>query len=135
MRIPPAPRARRDRANAEHWTRCTTPRRFGSVRRLTVPYACDDEEALARLRALGDYWLAKHGVKVTWDGPRGRLVGKKMGVRYDGTVTVADRRAVCEVDAGWLADKLGAPAYVERKLRDYLDPSHSLESLLARVPR
>ena len=104
------------------------------MRRLSVPFSMDDAEALDRLRALGAYWEAKHGVRTEWTGATGRLVGRKMGVKYDGTVRIADGVVQIEVDAGWLADKLGAPAYVERKVRDYLDPDHSLEALRARVP-
>lgn len=104
------------------------------MRRLSKAYAFDDEEALARLRALSDYWSAKHGVSTSWDGAVGRLAGKKMGVKYDATVKVGGGRVEIEVDAGWLADKLGAPAYVERKVDDYLDPANSLESLRARIP-
>ncbi len=104
------------------------------MRRLTIPYACGDDDALARLQALSDYWSAKHGVETRWEGPRGRLAGKKMGVSYDARVVVADGEVSIEVEAGWLADKLGAPAYVERKVRDYLDPQHSLAALRARVP-
>lgn len=104
------------------------------TRRLSIPYTQDDDDALARLRALSDYWSAKHGVSTTWDGASGRLTGKKMGVKYDAKVRVADGAVAIEVEAGWLADKLGAPAYVERKVKDYLDPAHSLESLRARIP-
>lgn len=102
---------------------------------MSIPYTVDDEEAVARLRALSDYWSAKHGVNSTWDGAVGRLAGKKMGVKYDGTVRIGDGSVAIEVEAGWLADKLGAPAYVERKVKDYLDPANTLESLRARIPK
>lgn len=97
-------------------------------------YGFDDEEALERLRALSDYWAAKHSVRTVWDGGTGRLVGRKMGVKYDATVRVGGGKVVAEVEAGFLAEKLGAPRYVERKVGDYLDPAHTVESLRARVP-
>ncbi|MGE0792376.1 MAG: polyhydroxyalkanoic acid system family protein [Sandaracinaceae bacterium] len=105
------------------------------MRRLTRTYAFSDDEALDRIRALSDYWHTKHSVDTAWVGSVGRLRGKKMGVSYDATVRVGDGRVDIEVDAGWLADKLGAPAYVERKLDTYLDPAESVASLRARIPR
>ena len=60
---------------------------------------------------------AEHGVEVTFDA---------------GSDEAGEVRA--EVQVGWLADKLGGPAYVERKVDEYLDPATSLASLQARVP-
>jgi hypothetical protein len=102
--------------------------------RLDKSYDFDDAEALDRMRALTDYWWAKHGVKSEWDGPNVRLKGRKMGVKYDARVTVGDGKVVAEVEAGFLAEKLGAPRYVEGKVDDYLDPANTVESLRARIP-
>ena len=101
--------------------------------RMEKPYACDEDEALSRMRALADYWWAKYQVKSEWDGGKVRLVGKKLGVKYDATVTIGDGKVVAEVDAGFLAEKLGARRYVEGKVGDYLDPAHTLAQLRARI--
>ena len=108
---------------------------IGAMMRYERSYSCDDEEARARLKALTDYWDVKHGVPCDWDGGRARLAGKKLGVKYDATVTVRDGTIVAEVKAGFLAEKLGARSYVERKVDDYLDPANDLETLRARIPK
>jgi len=98
-------------------------------------YSFPEEEAIARLTALTDYWHAKHGLEVRWQGDRVTLRGKVMGVKFDGDVRVGGGAVRAEVEAGFLAEKLGGRKYVEGKLDDYLDPATSLESLRARVPR
>lgn len=100
-------------------------------RRYTLP----EDEALARAHALTDYWAKKHGVKVEWRERAVRLYGRVLGVKFDGTVTIENGRIHAAFDAGFLAQKLGARAYVERKLDDYLDPAKTVESLRARIPR
>ena len=92
-------------------------------------YDCDDAEALARMRALADYWARKYGVKMQWDGNRASLDGRTKGVKYKGTVVVGDGRVHADIEAGLLAEKLGGRRYVERKVREYLDPSTTLEQL------
>ena len=98
-------------------------------------YRLPDDEALARLRALTDYWSAKYRVRAEWDGATARISGKVRGVGFDGTVTVRDGRLSADIKAGFLAEKLGGKLYVERKLDDYLDPSRTIAELAARVPR
>ena len=64
---------------------------------LTRTYAFDDEQARARLKALGDYWWKKHGIACEWRGHTVRLVGKKLGVKYDATVTIDEGEVRAEV--------------------------------------
>ncbi len=94
-------------------------------------YDCDDAEALARMHALSDYWARKYSVQMQWDGNRAILDGKTKGVKYKGTVTIGNGRVHAEIEAGFLAEKLGGRAYVERKVREYLDPTKTLEQLRA----
>lgn len=103
--------------------------------RLERTYALDDAEALERAHALTDYWSKKHGVNAEWRGGEVRLWGRVLGVKFDGTVTVGGGTIRAAFEAGFIAEKLGARAYVERKLDDYLDTKNSIESLRARVPR
>ncbi|MEM1417751.1 MAG: polyhydroxyalkanoic acid system family protein [Myxococcota bacterium] len=99
-------------------------------------YAQPDGEARERLKALGDYWVAKHGIDLRWPAEdRVRLEGSKLGVTFKGEVQVADGVIRADMEANWMAKKLGAQAYVEKKLDDYLDPAKSLEALRARIPR
>ena len=98
-------------------------------------YELAEEDALARLHALTDYWSAKHGLDIRWNGGDVALNGKVKGVRFDGTVRVGEGVIRARVKANFLAEKLGGRAYVSRKLDEYLDPSQSLEELRARVPQ
>ena len=104
------------------------------MRRVERTYTLGDDDAIARLKALADYWRTKHGVNCEWSDSTARLVGRKLGVKYDATVVVGAGVVVVEVEVGLLAEKLGGPRYVERKVDEYLDPSHSIESLRARIP-
>lgn len=103
--------------------------------KLERPYALADDEALERAHALTDYWSKKHGVKVEWRDREVRLYGRVLGVKFDGTVQVGGGVIRAAMDAGFLAEKLGARQYVERKLDDYLDPNNSVQALRARIPR
>lgn len=96
-------------------------------------YSFQDDEAVARLTALTDYWHRKHGLTCTWTGSACRVQGKVMGVKFDARVTVSGGLVHADVDAGFLAEKLGGRKYVEGKLDDYLDPARSLEELRARA--
>ena len=75
---------------------------------LDHPYDCSDEEAEARVRELGAYWHERHGLDVSWDGPRAHLKGRVKGVSFDARVTVGGGRVLADVKAGFLAEKLGS---------------------------
>lgn len=97
-------------------------------------YDLSDEDTLERMRALTDYWARKHGVRVEWRGSTVTIAGKVTGVKFEGTVRIGGGAIHAEMNAGFLAEKLGARRYVERKLDDYLDPGKSLAELRARIP-
>ena len=44
------------------------------------------------------------------------------------------QRLTADIDAGFLAERLGGKAYVEGKVNEYLDPKQTLEQLKARIP-
>lgn len=98
-------------------------------------YDMPEAEAIERLRALADYWIAKHGVNITWEGPVAHLDGKVKGVKFKGHVDCAGGTIDAEMKANFLAEKLGGKLYVGRKLDDYLDPKNSVDALRARIPR
>ncbi len=100
-------------------------------RHCTLP----DEDVLARAHALTEYWAKKHNVTVSWKNDREvHLSGRVMGVKFDGRVQIGEGKIHAEMNAGFLAEKLGGRAYVQRKLDDYLDPARSLAELRARIP-
>lgn len=92
------------------------------------------DEAMERLQALSDYWSAKYGVSVTWEGHTGRVLGKVRGVKFDGHLRLEPGRLAADIKAGFLAERLGGKKYVEGKLDDYLNPTRTLEELRARIP-
>ncbi|MCA9535969.1 MAG: polyhydroxyalkanoic acid system family protein [Myxococcales bacterium] len=96
-------------------------------------YTCPDDEALTRLHALTDYWHRKHGLTATWTGSACHVHGKVKGVKFDARVNVSNSLVRADVDAGFLAEKLGGRKYVEGKLDDYLDPARSVDELRARA--
>jgi hypothetical protein len=106
-----------------------------AMMQLDRAYQLDEEDALARLRALSDYWTKRHGIVARWSGNEVALSGKVKGVKFEGQVRIGGGRLVGEMDAGFLAEKLGARKYVEGKLDDYLDPKTTLDELRARIPK
>lgn len=95
------------------------------------PHAFSKDEALARMRALTDYWQ-KHGVASSWNGDRGSISGKFKGFSFSGEIVVEERRICAKVEANLIARKVGG-AYVQGKISDYLDPKTPLEALQARA--
>jgi hypothetical protein len=101
--------------------------------KLDQPHSFSLEEAVARLRALTDYWEKKYGVRTEWQGDTAHIKGKVKGVSFDGTFGVKPTLLAAEVKVGFLAEKLGGKDYVQRKLTEYLDPKNSLEALQSRI--
>ena len=97
-------------------------------------YTLAEDDARARLRALSDYWTKKHGIEIRWEGDTVHLAGNKLGVKFSGSVRLGGGRLVADVETNWMAKKLGALDYVERKLDHYLDPAVALAELQAKVP-
>jgi hypothetical protein len=86
-------------------------------------------DARARLEVLGEYLHNRHGIKVTWDGDRARFAGKYLVVKIDGEMRVdGDKVLFRGEDPGFLWRKR-ATAYIEEKLRKYLDPRMTLSEL------
>ena len=87
------------------------------------------EDAKARLVALGDYFKNKHGIDVAWSGDRASIKGKYMVVAIDGTLSFEGQKAVFEgKDPGFLW-RNKAKDYLQNKLSTYLDPRTPLEDL------
>jgi hypothetical protein len=99
--------------------------------KLEYPHSFTQEEVQARIRALTDYWT-KYGIQSTWQGESAQISGKVKGVSFSGTLWLKPGALTGEVKVGFLAEKLGGRAYVERKLTEYLDPKVPLAELQAR---
>jgi hypothetical protein len=91
------------------------------------------EEAQARVQALTDYWDTRYNTQTIWTGNRATINGKVKGISFEGSFSIESDRLVADVKVGWLAEKIGGKAYVERKLMDYLSPGVTLEELQAKV--
>jgi len=89
-----------------------------------------DDDARARLTALGEYLGNRHGIKVSWIDPnRARFSGKYLVVKIDGEISMS--KGVVRFrgeDPGFLWRKK-AVDYIEGKLMKYLDPKVSLADL------
>ena len=87
------------------------------------------EEARSRLEALTTYWRTKYGITPQWSGNTLRCKGSVKGIDFDATMDVAEKAIKCEAEVGWLAERLGARAYIEKKLGEYLDPQRAVTAL------
>jgi putative polyhydroxyalkanoic acid system protein len=87
------------------------------------------DEAKARLQALGEYLTKKHGINVIWSGDQASVRGKYMVVHIEGSLLFRGQNAVFEgKDPGFLW-RGKAKDYLHRKLGQYLDPTITLEDL------
>jgi hypothetical protein len=98
--------------------------------RIEYPHKLADDDARARVKALGEYLQNKHGLGVSWsDGDHARITGRYMVVTIEGTVTVLPGMVIFEgKDPGFLW-RGKAKEYLQAKLRKYLDPSVAVDSL------
>ena len=101
--------------------------------KLDYPFSFDHAEAIARMQALTSYWHKRYGIQVNWDGDGAKVEGNVKGIKFKARFLVETNRISGEADVGFLAEKLGAKTYLEKKMADYFSPSNSLESLQARI--
>jgi len=88
------------------------------------------EEALERLRALGDYLTNRHGIAINWrDDSNATFKGKYLVVKIEGDFKLEDDMIrVRGKDPGMLWRKK-ATKYLKEKLEKYLDPSTPVDAL------
>lgn len=88
------------------------------------------DDARARMEALSQYFSTKHGLKVSWSGDRGRVLGKVLGmVSIDGEFVLGEGKVHVQAkDPGMLWRKKAAE-YLQRKFGEYLDPKRRVEDL------
>jgi putative polyhydroxyalkanoate system protein len=97
--------------------------------RIDRNHAFSVEEARSRLEALTTYWQTKYGIKPEWSGNTLRCKGSVKGIDFDAKMDIAEKLVKCEAEVGWLAERLGARAYIEKKLAEYLDASKPVATL------
>ncbi len=96
-----------------------------------VPNTLSLDEAKARVTALLDYWNSRYGVERAWEGVNATMKGKAMGVTIDGALTVEATRIAGEATDPGMLLRGQATKYLQRKFAQYLDPSRSLDEILA----
>jgi len=98
------------------------------------PNSLPVEEAAARLHALTDYWDVQYRTRTDWNGNRGEISGRVLGLSFRASFTV-DRGCIHgELRVSALAVRMGGRGYLKRKLDHYMDPGVSLDQLQAQVP-
>ena len=98
------------------------------------PHSLPREEAIARLRALTDYWDAQYRTRTDWDGHQGRIQGRVFRLSFWSRFVVDETGIHGELKVSFLAARMGGRGYLKRKLDHYMDPGVSLEQLQALVP-
>ncbi len=93
-------------------------------------HALAEDDARARLQALGEYLTNRHGIKVTWlDASRAKFSGKYLVVKIEGELSMGPGIAKFRgEDPGFLWRRKAAD-YIEGKLAKYLDPKVTLADL------
>ena len=87
------------------------------------------EEAKARLTALGEYLKNKHNISVTWSGDQAAVKGKYLVVTIDGSLSFQGGKAVFDGKDPGILWRGKAKDYLNNKLSTYLDPTRTLEDL------
>lgn len=98
------------------------------------PHDLPRDEAVARLRALTDYWDAQYGTQTEWSGSQGRISGRVLGLSFWSRFVVAEDRIHGELKVSALAVRMGGRGYLKRKFDHYMDPAVPIEQLQALVP-
>ncbi|MBN1947635.1 MAG: polyhydroxyalkanoic acid system family protein [Bradymonadales bacterium] len=96
---------------------------------MEVAHALPLDDALARMRALTDYFQNKYGAIVAWDGAKGSIKVRQLMIDFQYDFVVDDRKVLLEgTDPGFLLRKT-AYDYLDQKMKRYLDPANPLDSL------
>jgi hypothetical protein len=95
------------------------------------PHSLPREEAVARVKALTDFWARRFGIHTEWRGTSGQISGQVLGIRFRAVFSVLEDRLWGELQSGFVGTRLGGRSYLLRKLALYLDPRRSLTELQA----
>ncbi len=96
---------------------------------LDVVHTLTLEDAIERIRALGEFYHHRHGAQVSWTHHTCTLEARYVGIRLSANARVEPTRVHVDCsDPGFLLRKRGAE-YLRKKLERFLDPNNALESL------
>jgi hypothetical protein len=87
------------------------------------------DDALARLKAMGEYFSNKHGIGVTWNGERAAVKGKYLVVSIEGSLSFDGAKAVFDGKDPGMLWRGKAKDYLSAKIAKYLDPKTPLDDL------
>jgi len=87
------------------------------------------DDALARLKALGEYFTNKHQIAVNWTGERAQVKGKYMIVSIEGSLSFDGTKAIFDGKDPGMLWRGKAKDYLTAKLAKYLDPRTPLDDL------
>lgn len=93
-------------------------------------HGLSNEDARARLGALGDYLRNRHGINITWkDDTSASFNGKYLVVKIEGELFMEHGLVKLRgKDPGMLWRKK-ATSYLKGKLESYLDPNTPIDTL------
>jgi len=97
--------------------------------KLEIPHELKPADAKARIKALGEYWTAKYGIKPSWTKDVAKVAGSIMGFKFDAEITVGKDAVVLEGPEPNFLVKKKVIGYLEHKLNEYLDPDVTLKEL------
>lgn len=100
-----------------------------STMRIEHRHPLGEDDARARMGALGEYLKNKYGLDVVWNGNAARVKGRYLVVDIDGTITLEPGVLRFEGKDPGMLWRSKAKAYLERKVATYMDPSAALDSL------
>lgn len=96
---------------------------------IDYPHNLPQQEARARLEALGDYLRNKHGIGVTWSGDQAAIAGRYKIVKIEGAVQLKPGSVVFDGKDPGLLWRKQAKEYLTYKLSRYLDPGTPVDQL------
>ena len=97
--------------------------------KLEIPHELKHADAKARIKALGEYWSKKYGIKPEWTKDAAKVAGSIMGFKFAADITIGKDAVVLEGPEPNFLVKKKVIGYLEHKLNEYLDADTSLKDL------
>jgi len=93
-------------------------------------HSLSEDDARARLKALGEFFENKHGLRITWSGDdRASITGKYLVVNIDGAVELLPGKVSFSGKDPGMLWRGKAKAYLKGKLEKFFDSSVALADL------
>ncbi len=98
-----------------------------------VPHSLSQAEALERLRALGDYFVNRHGMNMRWESETvGHLAGRYLLIHIEGRFSIEQTRVQLDGKDPGVLLRRKAIDYLTRKISTYLNPATPIDQLPTR---